>query len=88
MANHKDAEKRNRQNQKRRAHNRQYRTRMRNQIKSVRAAVDSGDHAAAAEQLRNAVSIIQRLAGKGILHKRQAGRRISRLQQAVNSISQ
>ena len=88
MANHKDAAKRNRQNQKRRAHNRQYRTRMRNQIKSVRAAVESGDHATASEQLRNAISTIQRLAGKGVLHKRQAGRRISRLQQAVNAISQ
>ena len=88
MANHKDAAKRNRQNQKKRNQNRQYRTRMRNQIKSVRTAVENGDVATATEQLRNTVSIIQRLAGKGVLHKRQAARRISRLHQAVNAINQ
>lgn len=88
MANHKDAAKRNRQNQKKRNQNRQYRTRMRNQIKSVRTAVENGDVATATEQLRNTVSIIQHLAGKGVLHKRQAARRISRLHQAVNAINQ
>jgi small subunit ribosomal protein S20 len=87
VANHKDAAKRNRQNQRLRAQNRQYRTRMRGQIKKVRAAIESGDATVAGAELKTAVGILHRLASKGILHRRQAGRKISRLQQAVNQLS-
>ncbi len=87
MANHKDAVKRNRQNQKRRAQNRHYRTRMRSQVKKVRTAIESGDATGAAAELKTTVGLIHRLASKGILHRRQAGRKISRLQQAVNQLS-
>jgi small subunit ribosomal protein S20 len=87
VANHKDAVKRNRQNHKRRAQNRQYRSRMRGQIKKVRAAIEAGDATGAAAELKSTVGLIHRLASKGILHRRQAGRKISRLQQAVNQLS-
>ena len=87
MANHKDAVKRNRQNHKRRAQNRQYRSRMRGQIKKVRDAIETGDATGAAAELKSTVGLIHRLASKGILHRRQAGRKISRLQQAVNQLS-
>ncbi len=88
MANHKDAIKRNKQNQKARARNRHNRSLMRNRIKALREAVKSGDQAAAAEQLKLTVSTIQRVAQKGVIHRRQAARRVSRLAQAVNGLSQ
>ena len=87
MANHKDALKRIRQNAKQRTRNRHYRTMMRSQIKKVRAAIDSGDSTVAQSELTSAVSMIQRVAQKGIIHRRQAARRVSRLAQAVNSIA-
>lgn len=86
MAHHKDAIKRIKQNAKRNARNRHYRTRMRNQIKAVRAAVDNGDKDAAQAEFRKAVSIIQRVASKGVIHRNQAARRISRLSAAVKAV--
>lgn len=87
MANHKDAIKRDKQNQKARARNRHNRSLMRNRIKALREAVKSGDPAAAAEQLKLTVSTIQRVAQKGVIHRRQAARRVSRLAAAVNGIA-
>jgi small subunit ribosomal protein S20 len=86
LAHHKDAIKRMKQNERRRLRNRHYRSSMRTQIKKVRAAVESGDKAVASSELNKAVSIIQRLATKRIIHKRNADRRISRLYQAVNAL--
>ena len=86
MAHHKDAIKRARQNEERRLRNRHYRTRMRNHIKQLRAAVAAGDLAAAEALLPKTVSIIQRVASKGIIHRRNASRRISRLYHAVNTL--
>ncbi|HJN73241.1 MAG TPA: 30S ribosomal protein S20 [Myxococcota bacterium] len=86
MAHHADALKRIRQNAKRRTRNRHYRATMRTEIKRVRAAVDAGDHAAAEAALPTAVGIIQRLASKNIIHKRNASRRVARLYAAVNKI--
>jgi small subunit ribosomal protein S20 len=76
--------KRMRQNAKLRARNRHYRSTMRTEIKKVREAIASGDHAAASAQLPSAVAIIQRLAQKGIIHSRQANRRVSRLYKAIS----
>ena len=87
MPHHQDAIKRLKQNEKRRARNRHYRSRMRNQIKRVRAAVDSGDTDTAQTELRNAVSIIHRVASKGVIHRNQAARRISRLNKAVKKLA-
>lgn len=87
MAHHKDAIKRIKQNEKRRLRNRHFRSRMRNQIKKVRAAVESGDHAAAMEQLRTAQSVIARNVTKGVIHKNAAARRISRLNKAVKALA-
>lgn len=86
MANHKDAAKRARQAAERRQRNRSYRTRMRNQIKELRAAIDAGDAEQAKALLPETVSVIQHVAQKGIIHARNAARRVSRLAQAVNKI--
>ena len=86
MANIASAIKRNRQNAKRRAHNRHYRSTMRSQIKNLRTAIDSGDAAAAKDLLPLAVASIQKVAQKGIIHKKNAARRVSRLSKAVNAL--
>ncbi len=86
MANHKDALKRHRQNLKRRMRNRHYRTRMRTEIKRLRKALEAGDVEAAQAQLPKAVSMIQRVAQKGVIHKKQAARRVSRLSRAVQAL--
>ena len=80
MAHHKDAIKRIKQNEKQRARNRQYRSRMRNQIKRLRGAVEAGDLEVAQTELRATVSIIHRLASKGVIHRNQAARRVKRSQ--------
>lgn len=86
MAHHKDAVKRNRQAAKASARNQHYTTRMRNQIKKLREALDKGDYATAAAHLPETVSVIQHTAQKGVIHARQADRRVSRLSQQVNAI--
>ncbi|MCB9678404.1 MAG: 30S ribosomal protein S20 [Alphaproteobacteria bacterium] len=86
MATHKDAIKRNNQNIRRRAANRHYRSMMRNQIKKVRAAVQSGNKEDASAELQKAISVIQRVAAKGVIHRNQAARRCSRLNTAVKGM--
>lgn len=88
MANHKDALKRIRQNEVRRQRNKHYRSMMRTEIKKLNKAIDAGDAAAAQAQLPKTVSLIQRVAQKGIIHRKQAARRVSRLSLAVNKAAQ
>ncbi len=87
MANHKDALKRIKQNDKARIRNRAYRTRMRNQLKAFRAAVESGDKVAAEAALRVTTSVVQKLAAKGVIHRNQASRRVARLAHAVKGMA-
>jgi len=87
VANHKDALKRIKQNDKARMRNRAYRTRMRNQLKAFHTAVESGDKAAAQEALRATTSVVQKLASKGVIHRNQASRRVARLAHAVKKMA-
>jgi small subunit ribosomal protein S20 len=87
VANHKDALKRIKQNEKARVRNRAYRTSMRNHLKAFRAAVDAGDKDAAQEALRTTTSVVQKLAAKGVIHKNQASRRVARLAHAVKGMA-
>lgn len=86
MANHKSAIKRHRQSVERAGRNRAARTRVKNAIKQVRAAVTSSDKAQASEALVAATSMLSKAAGKGVMHWKKAARKISRLARAVNSI--
>lgn len=79
MATHKSALKRIRQNEKRRLHNRTYRNRARTLVKQARAAIDSGDLEEARKATRVAVRDLDKLASRGVVHKRNAARRKSRL---------
>lgn len=86
MANHKSAEKRNRQSQVRRIRNRANRTRMRNVIKDVDDAIASGAQADADAALKIAIPMIAKTATKGTIHKRNASRKVSRLTKRVNKM--
>jgi small subunit ribosomal protein S20 len=79
VASHASALKAHRQSLKNREHNRQFRSRLRTALKSIRSAIDGNDTAAARAALREVVSLIDKLAGKGIIHKNAAGRYKSRL---------
>ena len=79
MANHKSALKAHRQNVKVRAHNRELRSRLRRALRAARAAIDGGDAANAGQELRSTVSLIDRMAGKRIIHPGAADRYKSRL---------
>ena len=83
MAQHKSAKKRARQALKRRARNRNISSALKTAIKGVRTA--SGDDAQTA--LRQAESAIRKAATKGVLSKKQASRRVSRLTKSVNRAS-
>jgi small subunit ribosomal protein S20 len=79
MPNHKSAEKRVRQNEKRREINRGNRGRLRTGIKKLRAALESGEAGAAQELLPATVSLIDKAVQKGVLHRNAAARYKSRL---------
>ena len=83
VANHKSALKANRQNIKARTDNRRLRSRLRGSLKSVRAAIDNGDTGKAQNSFRATVSLIDKMAGKKIIHANAAGRYKSRLSQRL-----
>ncbi len=86
MANIKSAEKRNRQTPKRTARNRVLRSGARTAVKKARTAVDSGE-AMSAEAVQAAISVLDRAATKGVIHKNNASRRKSRLMKALNKLN-
>ena len=85
MAQHKSAKKRARQNLQRRARNRTIRSRLKTAVKYARAAVAGGDGAAASEAVQKAEREIRKAASKGVLSKKQASRRVSRLARSLNA---
>jgi len=87
MANHKSAEKRARQTKVRTERNRFYKTRIKNLTKAVRVAVEAGDKTAAEAALKDVNKNFHSYAGKGILKKNTASRRISRLAKLVSTVA-
>ena len=71
--------KAHRQNVKRREHNRELRSKLRTGLKAVRAALDDGKPEDAKALLTATTSLVDRMAGKGIIHRNTAGRYKSRL---------
>ncbi|MES1245833.1 MAG: 30S ribosomal protein S20 [Acidobacteriota bacterium] len=83
MANTKSAEKRHRQNVNQRERNRAHRSRLRTAIKRLRSAVSSGDASAAEAILPQTLSVIDKIAQKGVIHPNAASRYKSRLAKRV-----
>lgn len=88
MANHKSAEKRIRQNEKRKVINRNNRSKLRTQIKKLRSALVATDKNTSAELLAPTVSMIDKAVNKGILHRNTAARHKSRLTKHVSELAQ
>ena len=75
----KSALKANRQNIRRREANRQMRSRLRTALKAIRASLDAKDLEGARAALSSTVSIVDKMATKGIIHRNTAGRYKSRI---------
>lgn len=86
MANHKSAEKRNRQNQLQRLRNRSNKSKMKGVVKKVLEAVELKARDQAQEALKLAIPIIEKTAVKGSIHKKNASRKVSRLTKRVNAL--
>ena len=86
MANTAQARKRARQADKSREHNAGLRTKARTYMKRVLLAVKAGDKGAAQKSYSEAVSVIDKVSGKGLLHKNAAARYKSRLNARVKAL--
>lgn len=64
-----------------------YKTKVKHAVKDVRTALGDNAEDQARESLIKAVSIIQKTASKGIIHKKKAARKISRLSRQVNQLT-
>ena len=87
MASHASAVKAHRQSLKRRDQNRQMRATLRTAIKNIRAAIDAKDLDGVKKQLPATVSLIDKMAAKGIIHDNAAARHKSRLHASIAKLS-
>jgi len=87
LANHPSALKRSRQNLKRRFRNKSVKTRVKKLTKHVRLAVNENSAEAAGAQLNTAKSVIDKASKKGVIHRKTAARKISRLSKFVNTLN-
>lgn len=85
MANHFSALKRARQTEKRTATNRLNKSRLRTELRKLRASIAAGNREQAEAALRGAVSTLDKSVQKGVLHKNTASRYKARLAARVNS---
>ena len=83
VATHASALKAHRQSLKNRERNRRYRSNLRTALKSIRTAIDGNDLAAAKSALKQTISLIDKMANKGIIHRNAAGRYKSRLNRRI-----
>ena len=88
MPNLESSKKRMRQNEKRRAHNRAIRSRVRTVVDKANELMEEGDQEAAEKAVREAVSELDRAVKKGILHRNNADRRKSRLMKRLNAVKE
>jgi len=87
LANIKSAKKRILVNATKAARNKSIRSGVKTAMKKVEAAIAAGDKAAAEAQLRATISIIDKAETKGVYHKNNAARKVSRLTKAVNGMA-
>ncbi len=87
MANIKSAKKRILVNRTKADRNKAIKSGVKTAIKKVLAAIEAGDKAAAAAELTAATKTIEMAASKGVYHKNNAARKVSRLSKAVNQMA-
>ncbi len=86
MANSAQARKRARQAEQHRQRNASARSMMRTYMKKIVKAIESGDKAAAQDAYKAAVPVIDRMSGKGLMHKNKAARHKTRLNQHIRAM--
>ena len=86
MATHLSAIKRARQNEKRRLRNLHVKTTVKSAIKRVRMAIEKKDAVGAKKALSETIPLIQKAQSKGVYHKNNSARKISRLTREVNAL--
>jgi len=86
LANKASAKKRIRQTARRQARNQTHRSRYRNYLKSARTQLASGDASAATDAVQTAVSELDRAASKGVIHRKNASRKKSRLMKQLAAL--
>jgi small subunit ribosomal protein S20 len=84
MASHDSAIKAHRQSVIKREANRQYRTRLRGALRAIRSAIDTGDPGKVKDALRDTISLVDKMAGKKVIHRNAAARYKSRLAKRVS----
>lgn len=87
MAQHKSAEKRARQTERRTATNRARVSRIRTFIKNVELAIATGDKPAAEAAMRAAQPEMHRGVSKGVMHRNTIARKLSRLSARIKSLA-
>ncbi len=87
MANTKSAKRAVRVSERRTEINKSRRSQMRTIVRNVEQAIASGDEAAASAALKVAEPALMRSAQKGIVHKKTASRKVSRLVKRVKALS-
>ena len=87
MANNKSAEKRIRVAETHRLRNKPYRTAARTFVKKAQTTIEGGDETASAAAVGDAISMLDHVASKGVIHKNNAARRKSRLMKRFNQLT-
>lgn len=87
LAHHKSAIKRIKQNKVKNARNKHVRSTLKTFVKKVREAVEGKDLKAAQEALAAAIPVIDKSATKGVIHKANSSRCVSRLTRLVNTLA-
>jgi small subunit ribosomal protein S20 len=86
LATHKSAEKRDRQDKKHRERNIAAKSVIKTKIKSVITSVDSKNKENSVKALKTVIPALAKAASKGVIHKKNASRKISRLTKKVNAV--
>ncbi len=84
---HYSVKKRARQNEVRRERNNAIRSSLRTSVRKLIKAIDTGDVEGAKTELPLAVRALGKASSKGVIHRNQASRKISRLTRRVNTLS-
>jgi len=88
VANTKSAKKRIRSSERKRQQNRRVRSAARTEVKRARKLMEAGQLDEAAESTQRALRLLDKAAAKGVIHKRNASRRKSRLMHALNAVQE
>ncbi len=85
MAHTISALKRIRQSEKKKLRNKSYKSKMRTMVKKFNSAVEAGETQVTEKAFKDAVSTISSIGSKGVIHKNQVARRMSRLALKMNA---